>query len=187
MVIDLASSSLRPWPLLRHVDTVVVAARGQPVDSDWLTAVVHERVTLIVLDQAGLRRWNPLLETLDRLLLLRQPVADLTSVILMRHPWLTPISDLVEVILAYPWEIRRARDLARLSSHTLEILKRRCGQLGMARVEHMITITRWVAYAYLTIDRELPKWRARLLVGIANASNFKRQLERARRYTTHLT
>ncbi|HLB38658.1 MAG TPA: hypothetical protein VJL31_18970 [Gemmatimonadales bacterium] len=57
-------------------------------------------------------------------------------------------------------------------------LRDRCHELGLKRIEHLITLVRWLAFELLVSAEGMPPKRARIVVGITDRANFRRQLGR---------
>lgn len=70
------------------------------------------------------------------------------------------------------------RDLAFRAGIQRSVLRAQCARIGLQRVEHFITLVRWLAFEFLTGTREMSAGRARVVVGISDPSNFRRQLGR---------
>jgi len=51
-------------------------------------------------------------------------------------------------------------------------------QQPVRRVEHFITLIRWIAFDYLTKNQGMAPREARAVLGITDVSNFKRQCAR---------
>jgi len=82
-------------------------------------------------------------------------------------------------VLATPWRIRRPRDLAAACGSPLPVLRARVKDAGLRRVEHLITLIRWLASQHLTTYDGMAPGHARVALGIDDASNFRRQCARA--------
>jgi hypothetical protein len=102
----------------------------------------------------------------------------LATLVLARNPQLAGVEDLVRPVLAYPWSLRRPRDLAASLRTPEPVLLRRCEAVGLTRVEHLLTLVRWLGFQVLITEEGLAIRRARLIVGISDPSNFRRQLRR---------
>ena len=85
---------------------------------------------------------------------------------------------LVATVLGHPWRIRDPVDLARTAGVLPESLRIRCEGLHLKRAEHFIILVRWLAFELLTNVERMSARRARLVVGISDPSNFRRQLRR---------
>ncbi|NIP94970.1 MAG: hypothetical protein GWO24_16610, partial [Akkermansiaceae bacterium] len=80
----------------------------------------------------------------------------LTDRVLDRLPQLKPLAKVVPLVLDHPWEIRHPRDLSEYANIAQAELKERSAEVGAARVEHLMTIIRWVAMEYLINTERFP-------------------------------
>ncbi|UCG87831.1 MAG: hypothetical protein JSW71_04595 [Gemmatimonadota bacterium] len=55
-----------------------------------------------------------------------------------------------------------------------------CAPLRLSRLEHVITLVRWCAYEFLTLECHVSSARALEAVGVRDRSNFRRQVRRAK-------
>ena len=94
-------------------------------------------------------------------------------------PSLVPAFDLIEAVLERPWEIRRPRDLFEHIGLPAAEIREVCRRVGVRRIEHLITLARWLAFEYLINQERLTHRRALYLVGVSDRSNFERQKRRA--------
>ncbi len=86
----------------------------------------------------------------------------------------------VRALVADPWGIRLPRDLARALGVSLAELKHTCLPTQLSRPQHVLTLVRWCAYEFLTLEAHLSPVRALEAVGVRDRSDFRRQLRRAR-------
>jgi len=116
-------------------------------------------------------------EVLERV---RGPTGErIATLVLQSEPALGPVEYLVRAICLEPWCIRRPRDLARRCAISLAELRRRCAEIGFARVEHLMIYVRLVAYEQLIATACLSVATARLLAGFPDPSNMRRHARRA--------
>jgi AraC-like DNA-binding protein len=116
-------------------------------------------------------------EVLERV---RGPTSErITRLVLQAEPALHPVECFVQAVCLEPWRIRRPRDLAKRCALSLAELRRRCAQLGFARVEHFMICVRLVAYEQLVAAGRLSVATARLLAGFTDPSNMRRHTRRA--------
>jgi hypothetical protein len=183
VVVDLLDGGppIQPCALLPLASgaTVWLVAGPRPVASDWLDLAhepgVHvercppERVT------EGLERVVAAIERALRGPTLQQ----LAALVLQREPRFLGAAELLTPILEHPWEIRHPRQLALRTGQSLSRLRETCRTLGFQRAEHFIVAVRMVAAEELMARDRLQPYAARRLVGIADLSNFRRQLRRA--------
>jgi hypothetical protein len=183
VVIDLIHPPAGLQPPLYSADGkvfyVLLVARDQSVALPWVEFRRSGTVEFASVDSAGLseRRFRPLVALLSRLTENVGPER-LATVLIARNPWLKDCGDLVCTTLAQPWRIRDPIDLARAIGMLESALRVRCEALGLKRIEHFVTLIRWLAFENLTCVEEMSAKRARLVVGIADPSNFRRQLRR---------
>lgn len=109
------------------------------------------------------------------------PGSRIAALVLEREPSLRAVDDLVAAICTHPWQVRRPKDLSRLSHRTPGRVKLACRALGFSRVEHFILAVRIVALEQLASWAGLSLKTARWHVGILDPSNARRQLHRAQR------
>jgi hypothetical protein len=118
-------------------------------------------------------------ELLERV---RGPTGErIATLVLRTEPALRPVAPLVEMVCREPWRIRRPSDLAKWCAISLVELRRRCAEVGFARVEHFIICVRLVAYQQLVGAVPFPAATARLLAGFTDSSNLRRHTRRAAR------
>ncbi len=108
------------------------------------------------------------------------PAAALIERLATRYPDLTPAADMIAALYAEPCAIRRPAQMARALDCAVNAVHARSQALGFARGEHLLTALRAALYRCLVEYFRKPKSVARSLAGIADPSNFQRQLRRAR-------
>ncbi len=108
----------------------------------------------------------------------RSSPLQVAELVVKQNPRLRDLEDLVGTVLRFSWQVRKPSDLAFRASIQHSILQARCISLGLKRVEHFITLVRWLAFGILTSIERMSARRARLVVGISDPSNFRRQLRR---------
>ncbi|HWO88002.1 MAG TPA: hypothetical protein VNL98_02510 [Gemmatimonadales bacterium] len=109
----------------------------------------------------------------------RVPTLAIVEELTRRYPRLLPARDLVELVCADPWLVRRPRDLAARAGLDLRELRGRVRELEFRRVEHFILFVRLALREYLVTTRRVRPHTAHLLVGISDLSNLRRQVRRA--------
>jgi hypothetical protein len=101
--------------------------------------------------------------------------------VIERHPsTFAGLEDLIEVLLNDPWGIRKPQDLATTLGIPINVLAVRCRHLGLKRLEHVLTLVRWLAFEQLIGPMGLDVKTALRLVGMRDRSNFRRQWRRAK-------
>ena len=158
----------------------MVVAESQAVPARVVDALQHSNTHLVVLREADALDFSPVIADLERYVIRPAEPEELVNAIVMSVPILVPLRDLVAIILEHPWRIRRPRDLAIVSRCTFGELKRRCADAGVKRVEHLISLVRWLGLDHLVRLRQVAPWRARLITGVPDRSNLQRQVARAR-------
>lgn len=182
MILDLANPPPGLAPPLPGVTSrcsyIVLARTSQAVALPWVNFLRSDSARLLTL-----RDGEP--EPLARFVSLLERYADginptqVVRAVLQLVPQLGGAEDLVQVILEHPWDVRRPRDLRTYACCREATVRRHCDSLGLKRSEHLITLVRAAALEYLTAGGRMTAHRARLLVGIADPSNFRRQARRA--------
>ncbi len=184
-VIDLASSppDLQPPPCASDAEIryLLLVARHQVLNIPWVEFCVSRQVELVTVDggMASDRKYKPLAGALSRLVGSLNH-EQLTAAVVEQNEWLKDCEDLVRAVLADAWRVRDPIDLTRLAGVLPGSLRARCEGLGLTRVEHFITLVRSLAFELLTGVERMSARRARLIVGISDPSNFRRQLRRVR-------
>jgi HlyD family secretion protein len=107
------------------------------------------------------------------------PSDDIAKLVLSKEPLLGPFADLVRVVCAHPWEIRRPSGLADATGLRMTALKQRIARLDFTRAEHFLVAVRTIAYEQLVRERRVPIKVAMRLAGIGDPSNHRRELARA--------
>ncbi|MGH7615468.1 MAG: efflux RND transporter periplasmic adaptor subunit, partial [Gemmatimonadales bacterium] len=107
------------------------------------------------------------------------PSDDLAKLVLSKEPLLGPLADLVGVVCAHPWEIRRPSGLADATDLRLTAVKQRLAGLDFTRTEHFLVAVRTIAFEQLVHSRRVPIQVARRLAGIGDPSNHRKELARA--------
>jgi len=181
VVIDIsnAAQSVRP-PHSSNGPTmlcVLIVDRQQSVPFPWLEFAASCPVRVVGIQRDSPDPFAPLLSALE-LINRRRSTGQLAELLVDRHPSLRRAEDIVQVILGQPWRIRRPSDLAFCSHVSESTLRDRCHELGLKRIEHLITLVRWLAFELLVSAEGMPPKRARIVVGITDRANFRRQLGR---------
>lgn len=104
---------------------------------------------------------------------------EIVSALLRRDPLLAKAESLLLGVCRHPWGIRLPRDLVAAVGGTLRSVRAQSRALGFRRVEHLITATRMLIYEHATTTFQLSHAVARRLAGIADLSNWRRQVLRA--------
>jgi AraC-like DNA-binding protein len=182
-VVDLLDGGppLQPCALLPLASgaTVWLVAGPRPVASDWLD-LAHESGVHVAQcpperPTEGVER---VVAAIERAL--RGPtVEQLAARVLEREPRFLGAAELLTPILEHAWEIRHPSQLALRTGQSLSRLRETCRTLGFRRAEHFIVAVRLVAAEDLMARDRMRPCAARHLVGIADLSNFRRQLRRA--------
>ena len=181
VVIDARKRLLAEPPALRGADTdiLVVVARDTQVPAGWLEFLRRPDVQLV---QAG----HDADSCFNRLaLLLRPRVAGhqetlIGAVVAGNRELLGRLEREVRAILSDPWGVRTPGDLAACVGTSVEFLGQRCARLGLRRVEHLLTLVRWLAFEHLVSRLGFKTRTALACVGMRDRSNFRRQWRRAR-------
>lgn len=180
VIVDLARERKIDFNAPLGIDwLLVVLAESQAVPARVVEALHHANARLVVLRQAEIVDYNPVIAHLEHHLIRPAEPWDLVEAVLLSAPMLAPLRELVATVLAHPWRIRRPRDLAIVSRCTRGELKRRCADAGLTRVEHLVSLVRWLGFDHLVKVRHMAPWRARLIVGVPDRSNLLRQVARA--------
>jgi membrane fusion protein, multidrug efflux system len=185
LVVDL--DSLPPSLDVEYVDFVVgkrdvwLVFGDRPVAPDWLAVAHHHGARLVHCDTA-----EPVDGYESVLVALQERIVgprgeEITALVLAAEPVLAGFAPLVRAICCRPREMRRPADLAAAVDMTRAAVRRSLSPLGFRRVEHFITMVRYIAFEQLTSKRRVPIGVARRLTGIIDPSNLRRQLARARR------
>lgn len=156
---------------------VLVVARQQSIPVAWVEFAILGSVELLTIEPNSLKPFAPVAAAVERLRG-RAPPPQVAGEVVMRNPCLRDLEDLVSTVLSFPWQIRQPRDLAFRAGIQRSVLRAQCARIGLQRVEHFITLVRWLAFEFLTGTREMSAGRARVVVGISDPSNFRRQLGR---------
>lgn len=157
---------------------VLVATSSEFIPGAWLAAAREPHVDLVVsasdaIDEAHLRG------TVAAVLVhARQRVV--AGVLRRCGALFAGREDAVRAVVVDPWGIRRPRDRARALNVSLVELKASCLPLRVTRLEHLLTLIRWCAYEFLTLEAHLSSARALEAVGVRDRADFRRQLRRAR-------
>jgi hypothetical protein len=106
-------------------------------------------------------------------------VDEIADAVIRADPTIAPMRALVRAVLRDPWSIRHPRDLQLHARLVTDQVANLCRAAGIRRMEHFITKVRALALEYLINTRRLPVRRARMLVGVRNSSNFRRQMRRS--------
>ena len=171
-------TSFTPLARRAHVWLVIGCT---PVSPDWMEVAAQPGTHMIrCFHDPGRAHLDQLVVTLERQL--RKPrVEELVSRLLEAEPRFLCAKQFVAAILAHPWEARHPMQLALLAGRPLADLKATCRALGFRRAEHFMVAIRLVAVDLLSAHRGLSVAAARELAGVADTSNFRRQLRRAAR------
>lgn len=166
-------------PALRVGADLWLVTGSTPATSDWLELVAerHPRIVRCATRQGE----TLLLPLMAAVATLAPDVGDggAAYLLLDMMPNLLSVADLVNAISFNPWHIRHPRDLATVSNLPRREVRARCWELGFTRVEHFVTFVRLSLLLVLANRRGVPPTDARSQVGIADLSNFRRQLRRA--------
>ena len=157
---------------------IVVIAQGQSIPVEWVGFLRQPAVEVITVGNgASALRYGGISSIVARH---RGDHASARAVelLLSKEEWLVSYADLVKVILAAPWTIRDPCDLARATGTPELVLRKRCEAAGFRRVEHFITLVRRLGLEALVGVDHMRASRARMVVGISDPSNFRRQLRR---------
>ena len=162
---------------------VVLVSRSQSLPIPWVRFCRSRKVELLSVDvgNGSDRSYRLLTDVLGRLAGSLNHES-LSRELVRENPRLTAYEDLVCAVLRHPWHVREPVDLARTTGIFPEALKVRCEALHLRRVEHFITLVRWLGFELLTRVEGMSARHARLVVGISDPSNFRRQLGRVRYY-----
>jgi hypothetical protein len=158
---------------------VLIAESTQAVPASWL-AVAHERNVQLLyisptdaLDEPQLRAAVTAAQD--------QNLERLVAGVSQRCGGLFwGLDDLVRALVRDPWGIRRPHHLASALGISASKLRRMCAPLRQCRLEHVVTLVRWCAYEFLTLDCHVSPARALEPVGVKDRSNFRRQVRRVK-------
>ena len=170
-----------PPPTLRTLGGagwVLIATSTQLIPAAWLAAAREPHVELLLgshdqIDEARLR--GTVVAVLAHA---RERVV--AGVVRRCGALLAGREEAVRAVVADPWGIRRPRDWAQALNVSLAELKATYLPPRVARLEHLLTLVRWCAYEFLTLDAHLSAARAFEAVGVRDRADFRRQLRRAR-------
>lgn len=163
---------------------VIVVIGAEKVHPSWLQALVTDRIEVVTCNAgcSGIHACAPLVASLSRTLSGCLPLL-VPEKVIGADRLLAEFPDAVAVLCRHPWTVRKPRDLALALNVGRRRLKRRALSLGCARIEHLRVRIR---LAILTSLAPMQRLRALGTAGIDDASNFRRQLERARRGSPQL-
>ncbi len=152
----------------------------RPVAAGWLRLVYGGAAAVLHCPQmARLGGYAPLVAEVQVLLGEHGPL-ELARDVVRRAPILRRVEHLVEAVCRCPWEVRRPRDLARAVGVDPSQLRQLCRRVGFARIEHLIVFVRAAMLEVLGRRSRVSRRLARHLAGVADPSNLRRQLSRAR-------
>ena len=185
VVVDLSDPPAgNPPPSLQEgsIHYLLVVDRQRPVAFPWVEFAKSETVQLVSITRDSADPFAPLIAALERMDTRLSPRV-LTEAIIQREQRLWGLEDLVSAVLSKPWRVRLPTDLAVCVHTSRSRIHMRCEAIGLKRVEHFITLVRCVAFEVLTGIHRMPAKRARVIAGIGDPSNFRRQSSRLRYYT----
>lgn len=147
------------------------------VPASWLGPMTAHNIAVLVASAIGTSALDLAISWLENVLI-GPWAAEFERYLLEKEPVLESVSFVIATLLSHPWQVRHPRDLVAITDTSRYALKARSRAAGFRRVEHLLLHVRWRALGYLRTEKHMPSWRARLLVGIDDTSNFRRQLER---------
>lgn len=95
-----------------------------------------------------------------------------------REPRLRRVGHFVAALYGDPYAVRRPRDLAWATHCSVAVIARQAKVLGFARSEHLLTAIRERVYQSLMDDFQQTRNTARVLAGVKDESNFRKQRRR---------
>lgn len=162
---------------------VVLVEPSQLLPLRWVEFVRRPRVHLVTLMPQQPDPFTRLFALLDaRFASLTH--GEIASRILEGMPRLLPMETTVRIVVAASWDIRTPADLTRNTGVPHRSLRDNCRQLGLKRIEHLITVVRENGIRFL-VSRGLSVRRAQCVMGVSDPSNFRRQTERTRYFISH--
>lgn len=130
----------------------------------------------------------------DRLLDVRRWLARVTckippnqiiDALIHNHPELARCHGLIGALLKNPWGVRHGSDLVSEVGCSAESVKILTKTLGLNRIEHLMTVLRFLTFEHLVMECRMTIKEARRFVGIRDVSNFRRQLRRSAWAASH--
>lgn len=166
--------------LLPRAELFVVAGPCS-MDAAWVTLFAHRAVRVVYCDEAARRDgYGPAVGALAGHL--GGPTAhELATCVLEQEPRFRGLSELVTAVCQSPGEIRRPADLARAAGVSPRVVAGHCGAVGYKRVEHFLCAVRLGLRQCLVTRHGARSGDAWCRAGVADRSNFRRQVARAQR------
>lgn len=185
LVLDLtgAMATVRPpaTRMLRNGQVILAVGQDDAIPASWLD-VVREPSVRVMRVRPHSEAIHPRVAEALRTSLsgLRKELS--RAVLLQLGSRLPDLEAAVQAIIDDPWGIRKPAELASAMSLSLDDLERRMasGATPVRRVEHAITLVRWLAFEHLTGQLGVRGKRALSMVGIRDRSNLRRQWRRAK-------
>lgn len=184
VIVDLTDSSTRISQvsltnLIGSAETWLVAS--DDLSSIALAALRPSHVRVFTVHPGNLDGYRELMDKLSYRLSDVEEGAMLAMALIRRDGALGRVADLVTTICARPKDVRRPRDLSRMSGRELRDVRSLLVSLGFSRTEHFIIAVKMLALEQLIGLWDVPPSKARVLLGLEDSTNSRRQLRRAAR------
>jgi hypothetical protein len=185
LVIDLTCCDRKPPPpavsTLEACEVILAVDEHDAVPVGWLD-VVRSSSVLVVRIKPDHDRVPPQVATIvqSRFACLQDQLV--AAILAVAPDWLSEFEQVVRVILRDPWTVRTPDQLARsigITPHELTA-QLRGSHPSVKRIEHVITLVRWLAFEHLIGPMHLASKRALSFIGVPDRSNLRRQWRRAR-------
>jgi hypothetical protein len=127
----------------------VVLHDDESIPAQWINFLRLRRVRLVTAERGSHSIYHRLAKALE--LRLCGFCEELTAALVAENQIaLGGLEEVVETLLSDPWGIRSPSDLAAALGTSVQELQARCTHLGLRRLEHLITLIRWLGFEHLT-------------------------------------